>query len=99
MSDVQSCLRERGLTQIPSELIEPYLKAMLSVELECLAYTPTEEQLVESKQNLKGVERFVQRFCGIHARYATMNIYENFYKMTLEQANQINAEVYKEIED
>jgi hypothetical protein len=89
MSDIQGCLKDRGLTQIPSELIEPYLQAMLSVELECIAFTPTEKRLQEAKQNLKGVESFVSRFCGIHARYATNNVYASFYTMTLDEAKKI----------
>jgi hypothetical protein len=96
MSEINSCLRERGLSEIPSELIEPYLVAMLSVELECIEFTPTQERLDEAKANLKGVERFVSRFCGIHARYATSNVYDSFYRMTLDQAKRIIKAANKE---
>jgi hypothetical protein len=82
-------LKQRGLTEIPSEFIEPYLVAMLSMELECIAFKPTQERLDKAKANLKGVEEFVSRFCGIHARYATMNTYKSFYDMSLEQAIEI----------
>ena len=81
--------KERGLMEIPSEYIEPYLIAMLSMELEGIEFRPTEERLLEAKQNLKGVETFVSRFASIHARYAVMNVYEKFYRMTLEDALKI----------
>lgn len=92
MSDLQDCLRARGLNQIPSEFIEPYLVAMLSVELECIEFSPTQERLDEAKANLKGVARFVSRFCGVHSRYATDNVYESFYDLTLEQVKEITKE-------
>lgn len=81
---ISDALRSRDLKEIPSELIEPYLQAMLSVELECIEFRPTEEQVEESKANLKGVERFASRFCGIRSRYATNNTYDAFYRMELE---------------
>ena len=94
---MSTALQLRGLKEIPSELIEPYLKAMLSVELECIAFKPTQEQLDTSKANLKGVERFVSRFCGIHSRCMVTNVYTHFYEMTLEQAIEINKDAEKEI--
>jgi len=89
MTAIQGELTKRGLSQIPSEFIEPYLVAMLSIELECIAFTFTEEQLEQSKANLKGIERFVSRFCGIHASIATGNVYYDFYRMTLEDVKKI----------
>ncbi len=77
------------LPEIPSEFIEPYLKAMLCQELEHLSYYPTQKQLDEAIQNLKGVERFVSRYCGLHAKMATSNVYYNFYKLTLDQVKEI----------
>ena len=93
---ISEALRTRGLKQIPSEFIEPYLQAMLSVELECIEFRPTEERLEEAKQNLRGVERFVSRFCGIHASIATSNVYDNFYRMTLEDVKKICVASWEE---
>lgn len=98
MSNISESLRSRGLKEIPSEFIEPYLTAMLSVELECIAFQPTQERLDEAKANLRGVERFVGRFCGIHSRYAVSNVYETFYRMTLDQAKNIIKEYNKTLE-
>ena len=96
MSDLTtSCCRERGLAPIISEYIEPYLTAMLSVELENLQYSPTEEQLQEAKQNLKGVERFISRFGGLHSRIAISNVYDNFYRMTLDDVHKFIEEYEK----
>lgn len=93
-------LKERDLPEIPSEFIEPYLTAMLSVELECIEFSFTEDRLNEAKQNLKGVERFVSRFCGIHSKIATGNVYRNFYDLTLEDCFNIfkkhSPEFYKD---
>ena len=83
MSEISDALRSRGLREIPSEFIEPYLQAMLSVELENLAHNPTQENLDESKANLRGVELFVSRYCGLHSRLATDNIYYGFFNMDL----------------
>lgn len=100
MDTRSNSLKERDLPEIPSEFIEPYLQAMLSVELECIEFQPTEKRLEEAKQNLKGVERFVSRFCGIHARLATGNVYDFFYRMTLDDCKEIfkrvDPEFYKE---
>jgi len=85
----------KELPKIPSEFIEPYLQRMLSIELECLEYNPTEERLEKAKQNLKGVESFVSRFCGIHANIATGNVYYSFYELTLEQVKDIISEANK----
>jgi len=88
--------KKRGLAPIIPEYIEPYLVAMLSAELENLHFNPTEKQLEESKQNLRGVERFIQRFGGLHSRLAISNTYFNFYKMTLEEVLKLNEEYDKE---
>jgi len=97
MSDISETLRSRGLKEIPSEFIEPYLTAMLSVELECIEFKPTQERLDEAKANLRGVERFVSRFCGVHSRYAVSNVYDTFYRMTLDQAKDIIKEYNKSL--
>ena len=85
------------LPKIPSEFIEPYLRKMLSMELEALQFCPTQERLDEAKKNLKGVELFISRFGGIHSRYAVMNIYNSFYALTLKDAILINKLVLDEI--
>ena len=92
---ISNALSDRGLTEIPSELIEPYLAAMLSVELEELMYNPTIEGFEESKATLKSIERFVTLFCGIHARIATSNEYYKFYSLTFEQLCDILKEMEK----
>ena len=98
MSDNRSsALITRGLQEIPSEMIEPYLVAMLSIELEGIEFRPTEERLEEAKQNLRGVERFVTRFCGIHSRIAVGNVYSDFYELTLEEAKKIIKSANKEM--
>jgi len=85
MAEINSCLKDRGLSEIPSEFIEPYLVAMLSVEIESIGFRPTQERLDEAKANLKGVERFVCRFGGIHSRIAVSNVYDRFYSITLDE--------------
>lgn len=85
-----------SLEKIPSEFIEPYLIKMLSIELECIEFRPTEERLEEAKQNLKGVERFINRFGGIHSSLAISNVYRPFYELTLEQALDICKRSFKE---
>lgn len=97
MSASTSALDMRNLKPINSEYIEQYIKAMLSVELECIEFRPTQEQLDESKANLRGVERFITRFGGIHSRYMVSNVYEAFYKLTLEQAKEIILAASKEM--
>jgi len=97
MSQSTSALDMRGLKPINSEYIEQYIQAMLSVELECIEFRPTQEQLDESKANLRGVERFISRFGGIHSRYMVSNVYDAFYKLTLDQAKEIIREANKEI--
>ena len=62
---------------------------MLSVELEAIEFRPTDEQVKQSKDNLRGVERFVNRFCGIHAKIAVGNVYSDFYRMTLKDFTKI----------
>jgi len=99
MNNISDALRSRGLNEIPSDFIEPYLAAMLSVELECIAFTPTQERLDEAKANLRGVERFVSRFCGVHSSLAVSNVYDSFYNMTLDQAKNIIKEYNKSLVD
>lgn len=77
------------LPEIPSEFIEPYLVRMLSTQFELLAFQCTEEKLIETKQNLKGVERFVSYFGGIHSRLAVSNVYSGFYNMSLEDVKKL----------
>lgn len=77
------------LPEIPSEFIEPYLQQMISMELMALENNFTEEQLKKSKDNLRGVEVFVSRFCGLHAKIAVGNIFYHFYNLDLEQVKNI----------
>lgn len=88
--------KERGLIEIPTQFIEPYLVAMLSMELEGIEFHPTEERLEEAKNNLKGVERFINRFGELKVRLAITNVYENFYRMTLDEAKEIIKASWKE---
>ena len=78
-----------GLPEIQSEFIEPYLQQMVVMELLALENNFTEKQLEKSKENLKGLEVFVSRFCGIHSKIATGNIFYKFYSLDLEKAKKI----------
>jgi len=77
------------LPKIPSIFIEPYLQRMISMELMALENNFTEEQLKKSKDNLRGVEVFVSRFCGLHANIAVGKIFYYFYNLDLEQVKNI----------
>ena len=67
------------LPEIQSEYIEPYLAQYFGYLIESIAMGFKTPQ--EAKNELKGVENFVSQFCGIHARYATMNEYHRINEM------------------
>ncbi len=71
------------LAKIPSEYIEPYLQRFLMLQIEGVAMGLTPPQ--EARDYLKGVEYFVECFCGIHSKYAVSNRYGQFIKLSDEQ--------------
>lgn len=83
--------------EIPSELIEPYLKHFLMLQVESVAFgliTPE-----ETKTYLKGVEYFVTCYCGVHARFATSNMYGKFLRMKDEDLIEICKNTFKAKKD
>ena len=68
------------LPEIPSEFIEPYIIKFFGSILESVALgylSPT-----EARQQLIGVEWFVDINCGVHARIATSNIFEKLKRLS-----------------
>ncbi len=87
---------DQNLKRIPSEFIEPYLQDFLMLELQSIAYGfDSDEQIDESKNNLKGVESFVGPYCGIHSQYATMNEYRKFYDLPNDDLRKLAKKVFK----
>ncbi len=82
------------LDEIPSESIEKYLVAYISMEIEAVGLGFTKPE--EARANLMGVERFVSRFCGIHARLATQNRYYDFCNLSDEDMISICKKVCQE---
>ena len=81
------------LNEIPSEFIEPYLVTFLTAKIEAVGMgfeTPD-----AARADLKGVERFISIFGGIHARYATMNKYTEFCALPDQDMIKICKEVIK----
>jgi hypothetical protein len=79
------------LEEIPSEFIEPYIVTYISMVIESVGFgfdTPA-----EARERLKGVERFVSIFAGIHARIATQNQVYDFCKMSDEEMIKICKQV------
>lgn len=79
-------------TEIPSEFIEPYIRGFLMIRLEALYYgfdTPD-----EFRSQLKGVERFVNYCCGIHARIATGNIFDGITRVSDEKLMEIVKQTF-----
>lgn len=79
----------KKLPEIPSDFIEPYLVDFLGRMVEFIATSKlTNEEKVnkvgwtvsEMKQRIKGVELFVSFYCGIHARYAMMNAFQDHFE-------------------
>jgi hypothetical protein len=75
------------MNEIPSEFIEPYLHTFLSMQIESIGLGFTTP--AEARAELKGVEHFIMIFAGLHARYAVMNEYGKFCRMTDEQIIEI----------
>lgn len=82
------------LPEIPSELIEPYLKNFLSLQIEGIGCGLTKPQ--DARNDLKGVQYFVSAYCGIHARFATSNEYDRFCNLSDEDMVAICKKVFKE---
>lgn len=79
------------MNEIPSEFIEPYLLTFLKSKIESVGLgfeTPD-----EVRADLKGVERFISIFGGIHSRYAVNNKYYEFYSLSDENMIKICKEV------
>jgi hypothetical protein len=79
------------MDEIPSEYIEPYLRTFLMMEIESVGFgfsTPA-----EARAELKAVEQFFMIFAGLHARYAVMNEYGKFSRMTDEEIIEICKKV------
>lgn len=92
VSRVFSDLRE--MEEIPSEFIEPYLVTYLSMVIESVGFgfeTPA-----EVREDLKGVERFISLFGGLHARLAIGNKYGDFCRMSDEEMIKICKQVCEE---
>lgn len=87
-------LFSENLPEIPSEFIEPYLVRFMTMEIEGVALGFTKPEQV--RQNLKAIERFVHRFCGIHAQYATMNEFHKLSKLSDEKMIEICNQVFEE---
>lgn len=66
-------------SEIPSEFIEPYLRNFLMVQLEYFNYC--NQSYDETLANLRGVERFISHYGGIHSRMAVSNIYSTTYDL------------------
>lgn len=82
-----------NLPKIPSEYIEPYLKAFLMCQIEGVAlglHTPE-----EVRNNLNGVEYFVSNYGGLHSTFATSNMYGNLIKLSDEKMIEICKATYK----
>jgi hypothetical protein len=79
------------LDEIPSEFIEPYLVTYMSMVIESVGFgfdTPA-----EARERLKGIERFISIFGGIHARLATQNRVYDFCNMSDEKMIEICKQV------
>jgi hypothetical protein len=88
------------LPEIPSEYIEPYLAKFMGsmVEFAASAVLTQEEKaerggigwtIAEVKSWVKGLELFVNHYCGIHARYAMMNEMYKFVETPDEEMQRI----------
>jgi hypothetical protein len=78
--------------EIPSELIEPHLKNFLMVQLEYFNYCS--QSYDETLANLRGVERFVSHYGGIHSRMATWNIYSNVFDLDEKKLREFCIEIF-----
>ena len=79
MCNILPSLKE--MPKIPSELIEPYLKQWLMVQLEYLAYGCYRKKDIDPtgikhfRTSLEAVMSFNSHFGGLHSTIATSNIY------------------------
>lgn len=96
MANTQT-LFEKDLPKIPSEFIEPYLIRFMSMEIEGVALGFTKPEQV--RQNLKGVERFVSRFCGLHATLSVSNEFEKLSKLSDEKMIETCKQAFEETEN
>ncbi len=81
----------RKMEQIPSEFIEPYLKTFLMAIIEGVGggwTTPA-----EARADLKGVERFICLFGGLHSRIAVSNESYRFCQLSDEDMIKICKKV------
>ena len=78
---------------IPSEFIEAYIKRFFMVQLEALAYGLHQPE--EVRNYLRGVSYFVDCSCGIHARFATDNVFGKLINLTDDQMIGIARKVFK----
>jgi hypothetical protein len=76
-------IEQNGLSEIPSEFIEPYLVTFVGQIIESVGFGFIKPD--RARQDLKGVMRFVSQMCGIHARMATNNKYSDFIEMSDEE--------------
>jgi hypothetical protein len=79
-------------SEIPSEYIEPYLKNFMMVQLEYFNYCNQSHE--ETLANLKGVERFISHYGGLHSRMAVSNIYYTVYNQTEEKLREFCIEIF-----
>lgn len=97
MSKIKHVTRILGdlseLDEIPSEYIEPYIVTYFSMVIESVGfgfYTPA-----KARERLKGMERFICIFAGIHARIATSNKVNDFCRLSDEAMIKICKQVCK----
>lgn len=82
------------LDEIPSEYIEPYLITYFSMVIESVGYGFDTPQ--QARDRLKGIERFISIFGGLHARIATQNKVFEFCNMSDEEIINICKQVCKQ---
>ena len=74
------CLGRQDLPKIPAEFIEPYIVQYISLEIENIATGHRTPQ--KALENLKALDLFIDRFCGIHSVYAMNNFIDMFREMS-----------------
>lgn len=83
------------LPDIPSEFIEPYLARFMSYEIEAVAngYRKPEE----ARNNLRAMDLFASRFCGLHSKYAASNTFHKLINLSDEDMVSICRETFNDV--
>jgi hypothetical protein len=86
----------RDNQRLSSELIEPFLKRFLMIQIEALAYGLHTPQQVRGY--LAGVNYFVSCSCGLHAEVATNNMYQRLTSLSDEEMVLVSRKTFRDQE-